>query len=551
MARYRVPPDSLLDRAIAVVSPRLALQRRQARIGLALTSSYGAGGYVGASKKRPATQEWRAGELGPNQALLPDLSALRGRSQDLARNNPIARGAIGNVVTSVVGSGLQARPRIDREALGLSELEAGAFQAQALRIWNAWAYSQEADLARGFTFDGLQQMAFRAVLVDGDHFAVKRFKERPGGAFGLKVQLIAAARVATPTGAAAEKRILAGVELDDDGAPVAYHIANRHPTEYLPGAPPLAWSRVPAFGEKSGMRQVLHLVRPLEAGVVRGEPYLAPVIETLRQTGNYTDAELTAAVVNSCFAVTTKTQDGSGVDMPDSGGRDEKGDEIVLGKAGTVVDLLPDESIESFTPERPATGFDPFMQAMLRQIGMALGQPYEVLVKHFEASYSAARGALLEAWRFYRTLRDWHAWAFCQPFYEAVITEAVARGMLAAPGFLADPMTRAAWCGCEWYGEAMGTLNPAQEVEAYGKAVAYGFTTGERATIELNGGDWDQNHRRLVYETNQRAREGLPAVNPGAGQQQPQAQDPGAPADQPGNQSTDQPGGDRRPQPAS
>jgi capsid protein len=155
----------------------------------------------------------------------------------------------------------------------------------------------------------------------------------------------------------------------------------------------------------------------------------------LKQTGTYSTAELHAAVVNSCFAVTTKTENGDGVDLPDSGATDDKRDAIKLGSSGLVVDLLPNESIESFTPGRPNAGFDPFMTAMLRQIGMALGQPYEVLVKHFEASYSAARGALLEAWRFYRTLRDWHAWAICQPFYEAVITEAVARGRLAAPGF--------------------------------------------------------------------------------------------------------------------
>lgn len=518
MARYKVQPDTLIDRAIAAVAPRWALQRRQARVGLALTASYGSGGYVGASKGRAQTQQWRAGELGPNAALLPDLSTLRARSQDLARNNPIARGAIGNVVTSVVGSGLQARPRVDRGALGLSEEQAAAFEAAALREWNAWAYSQEADLQRTWTFDGIQQIVFRAALTDGDHFIVKAFRERPGSAFGLKAQMIPAARVCNPTGAAvpAGAVIMAGVELDADGAPAAYWIANRHPHEHAPGLPALKWDRLPAFGAQSGMRQVLHIMRPQDAGVLRGEPYLAPVIETLRQCGTYTDAELMAAVVNSCFAVTTKTPNGEGVDLPDSGSRDEKGDAIVIGKAGTVVDLAADESIESFTPSRPTSSFDPFMQAMLRQIGMALGQPYEVLVKHFEASYSAARGALLEAWRFYRVLRDWHAWAVCQPFYEAVITEAVARGRLSAPGFFGSPLIRAAWCGSEWYGEAPGTLDPLKEVEAQGKAIAYGLTTGERATIEINGGDWDQNHRRLVHETEARRRDGLPAINAGS-----------------------------------
>ena len=123
------------------------------------------------------------------------------------------------------------------------------------------------------------------------------------------------------------------------------------------------------------------------------------------------------------------------------------------------------------------------------------------------------------------------AWAVCQPFYEAVITEAVARDRLGAPGFFQNPLARTAWCGCEWYGEAPGTLDPLKEVEAQGKAIAYGLTTGERATIEINGGDWDQNHRRLVYETGARKRDGLPAIT-AAGSSTPAPDQPSDPAHQ-------------------
>lgn len=499
--RVQLPAVSRLDRAIEAVSPAWGLRRRQARLGLAITASWGQGGYVGASRKRTATQEWRAAGLSPNDALLPDLPVLRDRSQDVVRNNAIARGAVAGVVTSVVGTGLQARPRLDREALGHDDSQAEAWQAAALREWNAWAYSQECDFGRTLTFDEVQRVAFRSVLVDGDHFAALRYLERPGSAFGLKAQLIAGARVCNPHRGADANAVRAGVEYDPaSGAPLAYHIANRDPNERLPGAAPLAWARVPAFGAQTGQRQVLHLYRPLEAGVLRGEPYLAPVLELLRQCGTYTDAELMAAVVNSCFAVTVKTESGEGLDMADSGAKDEKNDPIVLGKPGTMVDLGVNEKLEAFTPGRPSASFDPFMTAMLRQIGMALEIPYEVLIKHFQASYSAARGSLLEAMRFYRGLREWLAWSLCQPFYEAVIIEAVARGRLSAPGFLADPMVRGAWLGCEWYGQAAGSLDPLKEVEAVGKAVAYRLTTRERGTIELNGGDYAANHKQLVRE---------------------------------------------------
>ena len=98
-------------------------------------------------------------------------------------------------------------------------------------------------------------------------------------------------------------------------------------------------------------------------------------------------------------------------------------------------------------------------------------------------------------------------------------------------------MVRAAWAACEWYGQAPGTLDPLKEVEAQGKAVAYGFTTGERATIELNGGDWDANHKRLALEQGLRRSAGLgtpapaPALDPDAPTNGPDPADPADPED--------------------
>ena len=45
----------------------------------------------------------------------------------------------------------------------------------------------------------------------------------------------------------------------------------------------------------------------------------------------------------------------------------------------------------------PNTAFDPFMTAILRQVGVALELPFEILTKHFQSSYSAARGAMWSA----------------------------------------------------------------------------------------------------------------------------------------------------------
>lgn len=105
-----------------------------------------------------------------------------------------------------------------------------------------------------------------------------------------------------------------------------------------------------------------------------------------------------------------------------------------------MIGLAPGEKVSSVDPGRPNAAFDPFVMAILRQIGVALEIPFELLVKHFTASYSAARAALLEAWKFFYTQRKWLADNFCQPVYEAWLTEAVLSGRVSAPGFFDDPL---------------------------------------------------------------------------------------------------------------
>ena len=126
--------------------------------------------------------------------------------------------------------------------------------------------------------------------------------------------------------------------------------------------------------------------------------------------------------------------------------------------------------------------------------------PFELLTKSFLASYSASRAALLEAWKSFRMRRTWFANDFCQPIYELWLSEAVARGRINAPGFFNDPSKKRAWCKADWNGPAPGQIDPTKEVEAAIKRVSEGFSTRERETIELTGGDWDKNIEQVTRE---------------------------------------------------
>lgn len=488
-----------LDRAIAWLSPEAGLRRAQARWSMSAVS-----GYAGARRDRGATSQWNVLGASADADTLLDLDTLRARSRDLVRNDPLAQSAVSTKVVNVVGPGHVVRPEINVDRLGLSADEAEAWEAQALDVWQDWAQGQDCDVTRVQSFAELEDMAYRSRLLSGDVFFVRRFKERKGRLLGTCYQAVEGDRVSNPNWAADSEKMAGGVEFDADGAHVAYHFANRHMLDKHRMAG-LKWQRIPAF-DASGRRQVLHIHgtrwRP---DMTRYAPMLAPVIESLKQRSRYTEAELMAAVVSACFAIGMKSDDGdigaglsTGAGQPQ--GKSGTGNPIEITEPGQVFDLLPGEELNSFEPGRPNPQFAPFIEAVAQEVGAGTDLPYELLLKKFQASYSASRAALEMAWQFFKTDRALHVSQFCRPIYEDVISEAVARGILLAPGFFQNPLIRRAWLGAEWMGPARPTIDPTKDAKADETYLDMGVTSLTRISAERFGADYRTVKRRRAQD---------------------------------------------------
>lgn len=503
--------ETALDKIIGRYFPGWGARRMRSRAFMAYV-----GGYTGASRVRRAFQTWSVSSGDADSDLGPDLQLLRERSRDMMRNAPLAGGAINTVVTNVVGSGMKLQSRLDRSALNMTEEQADAWADNTEREWKLWSESQECDAARTLTFSAMQELAFRQTLENGDVFCLLPRISRPGSPYYLKIQMIEADRVCNKENAVDSAALSGGVQKDAYGAPAYYHILEQHPgNRYNYGK--YSWKVVPAFGAQTGARNVLHLYKMLRPGQSRGVPYLAPVIESLKQLDRYTEAELMAAVVSGLFTVFLKRQ---GTDNPfpelngDGFGRETETssagstEKLTLGN-GMIVELDDNRDISTANPGRPNANFDPFVKAILEQIGVALELPFEVLIHHFTASYSASRAALQEAWRFFRGRRAWLVSNFCQPIYEAWLAEAVALGRVNAPGFFQDYRIRKAYCSAIWVGEAPSQLDPEKEANAAILKINNALSTVDEETVLLTGGDYEDNLPRIAKERRQLAEIGL------------------------------------------
>lgn len=485
---------------------------------------------AGASRRKRALKGFTARSGSPREDIDWNNYTLRQRGRMLSMSTPIAKSAITTNRTNVIGMGLQLKSKIDHEALGMTPEKAAAWQRKTEKEFALWADNKRACDATGVNdFYSMQQLAFSSWLTSGDAFVViKQYKTTQLMPYSLRLHIVEADRIRTP-GKAGQlltdgkakngNKIFDGVEVNKDGAIVAYYVHNTYPNEV--GADPEDYVRVEAYGELTGLPNILQLMDSERPEQYRGVTYLAPVIEPLLQLRRYTDSELTAANIESCFSAFIKTTAGT-ADMPfnevgwgevtgipdNSQGISRDPNEYELG-AGTVNILEPGEDVVFADPKRPSGGFDNFVAAVATQVGAALEIPKDLLMKAFNASYSASRAALLEAWKAFQMRRKWFTSDFCRPVYEIWLAEAVARGRILAPGFFTNPAIRKAYLGSEWIGPSQGMLDPTKEIEAEVLAIQHGFSTHEQSTIKLNGGQWQDNVAQLAIENDQLA-EALP-----------------------------------------
>ena len=292
------------------------------------------------------------------------------------------------------------------------------------RLWGG--KKQNCDALGLNNFMALQQLALKSWLMSGDVFVlVKRYPATPLNPYSMRLHVIEADRVSTPTDFSggytyggfmdavvpdgrpgAGHRVFDGVEVDKNGRVVAYYISNTYPHQIT--TEKQEWTRVPAYGERTGLPNILHIMDSERPDQYRGVPYLAQVIEPLLQLRRYTESELMAALVQSFFTAWIETEtDPSGTPFnevgtgdiagvptasPDGAGASNISDdpnEYEMGP-GTVTHLAPGEKVNFGSPNIPTAGFETFVKTICRLVGSALELPYDVLIKEFNSSYSAS-----------------------------------------------------------------------------------------------------------------------------------------------------------------
>lgn len=475
--------------------------------------------HEGASLTSPQLASWYPQMGSADSDTLSELPILVSRTRDLVRNNGIASGGVQTLADNVVGTGLRMQATPNIKALGMTAEEGAEWSRDTESKWRAYASSTACDARRRSNFPELSTLAFKSAVSNSDFLALPIWEPEPLDKYATRFWLIESDRLCNPNGMPDSATLRCGHEINRFGRTLAYHIRKAHPGDvYVGGSLAGEWERIPAV-TPWGRRRVIYGAQLDRPEATRGKPLFSAVITQFKQLDRYAGAELDAAVTNAMIAAFVESpmefsdlQEMLGGDATQVKSYMEhraKPSARARLKSGAIIPLYPGEKITAFNPGRPATAFGGYMEAVLRHIAAGLNLPYELLLKDFsKTNYSSARAALLEAWRYFRSMRAWFASAWAQPCYELWLEEAVSKGEVIAPGFYEN---RDAWCCARWIGAGRGWVDPVKEVQAAVLRIEKGLSTYEAECAE-QGTDWEEVFQQQARERALRSRLGLPLI---------------------------------------
>ena len=454
---------SLLDRAIAAVSPQRGLSRAVARTRIRMLRAYEAGRH----SERDAG--WITPSSGPNESVGPFLTRVRDRARALVRDTPYAGRIVTVQAAHQVGYGIT--PRVDTGSPALDR--------QVTDLWNEFVAAS--DVTGVQDLHGQLNLAARTRAQDGE--ALVRFV-RPSAqrmrTLGLPVPL--QIEVLEPDwiddlkdggGGSQGPLTVRGIEIDAWGRRTAIWLLREHPGERLTATAARESQRIP-------IGDVMHLFRVLRPGQHRGISDLAPIIKRMHRLDAYEEAALEKARIEACLTAFVISDAAPAVGpLGTAPATAADGEQNVVFGAGMVNYLRPGEKVETVVPTG-AGGFEAFATHTLMAISIGAGVTYDQATGDLrQANFSSLRAGKIEFKR--QILQDqWLMFVprLCVPIWREFVRAAQLVGRLPQGDIRV-----------EWAPPPFEMIDPHREIAAILLKVRAGLLPPQQAIAEL-GEDW-------------------------------------------------------------
>lgn len=497
---------------------------------------FGGGGwgnptYRGASQNSQELTAFRSPHVSADTANRWNRQIIADRAHDLVRNESHVATAIRKRTGMAIGAGWKLQALPDAALLGITQAEAEDLADQIEREFKVCTDDprKNFDAARRHHFGGVLGNLHNGWGTLNEVLAVMIYRPDARSPYGTGVQQIDPSRLCNENNAPDTEYLRDGIELDEYGAALRYHIRKGHIGDYVTAGKTHVWDIVDREDE-NGRAVCIHGFRQQRTEETRGVSFLAPLIEKLAMRLKMERTELQSAVLNATLAAFVKSGfDGEAVTEM-LGLSTATGDKVssfqdqrmsfyegnpVKVDGITIPILMPGDDVQTNTLGRNPSSFENFNKIMVQNIAATLGVAEGQISGNYGGlNFSTLRGAYNEIWNDIMIDRADFGSQIVQPIYFAVLEEGLANGRITPPASCADLYDEPwAWCQSKWIGPARGYIDPEKE----GKGDLIALETGTVSPFDVASGrgkDLEHVYRDRARAERLAAKHGLAPIIP-------------------------------------
>lgn len=477
------------------------------------------------------TGEKNLGELGPLKEYIPEYSILRARSWQLFMESEIIQTIYGKYETYVIGKGIKAQCEPVKQILEHNKIKVKPDFSEMLEArFSLHSNSKRSDYAGMTPLNHLQKEAYKNSKIGGDVLVILRVEDD----LMVTVQLIDGAHVQSPRYGSEVNpnvlpngnRIVNGIELDEKGQHIAYHVVQQDKN----GVMLFDYKRILARNPKNGM-VMAYMVYGYKYRIdnERGMPLFSVMFETIAKMERYKEAavggaeerqkiaftvehDITGTGENIFANTTVRAYDndrGSGL-IPETDDGTEIANKMAVSTNKQVFNMPRGAKVNMHEPGAEQS-FGEFYKTNFNFIAAANRIPAEVALSMFNANYSASRASLNDWGETTMNEQDFFGGQFIKPIFDLFAHIAILNGQINAPDYTLAYFAKQydvveAFLNCRFLGPRIKHIDPLKEVNAerakLGPLGAHlPLTTVEDVVENLGGrGESDSNMEQFAEE---------------------------------------------------
>lgn len=485
--------------------------------------------YEGADRMTGRLLAWNPIIAPANDEIIPSKTTMDARGRDMARNDGGIAGSIMLAKDHIAGQQYLLNAKPETRVLFGKDDDAweAEFQEETEQKFTIWAESPSCwpDASRQNTLTGLVRLGVGCFFLGGEVLSSAEWGADDGRPFRSSTLMLDPDRLCNPNHDEFAPNIRGGVERDRKGAPIAYHILDRHPNDWStqPGGAPRHWRRVMARKPNWGRPNILHIFEQTRPDQARGISALVAALTEMKMLKEFRKVDLQRAAVAATYAATIESdlprgdiyaamgagQGNQGVEyaqqyMACAAAYSEAAKALQMDGV-KIPTLLPGSKLNIRSPGASSPLGADFETSVQRHLAATLGLSYEEFSRDFSrTNYSSGRAAMGLTERHMAALKKLVADGIASFVYRLWFEEAINAGALetmkgrSLPSFY-DGLNADAYCACDWIGAGRGQVDEMKETQAAMLRLRGGLTTLEQETSRL-GYDYRKNIKQRARE---------------------------------------------------